>query len=329
MAIVNLKTQRSLLVITLVCLTTFSGVYAAKMVQERQSKKVKRVKRPVFGQPDWDGIYFEDLYKEGLVGPRPAKIAPGAMPIQPSTVASTNGGGAVESEGGFAWSKFVSSSTIEDEVKALQTSLVKDVTTPVKFKSDYAKVHQSFSMLSMLFGIVREYDDDVRWKRFAPSAQASFERAAANSRVGTIQAYESCKRRKDDLVEMVRGGNFAGEEKPPEQLDWSAVVERSPIMDRLQVSYDLMKQTTSSEGEFAKSVDQIRHEAELVAAMSQTLMKENMTDADDEGYLEFAKSMSDAAVLATKACAEKDYDGASRAVNLIGQSCSNCHDEWR
>ena len=99
----------------------------------------------------------------------------------------------------------ISRSTVEDEVKRLQKQLSLDVTTPGKFKSDYAKAHQSFSILSMLFAVIAEYDEDVRWKKFAAEAQVSFEKAAANSRVGTIQAYESCRRRLEELTDMVRG----------------------------------------------------------------------------------------------------------------------------
>jgi hypothetical protein len=313
--------------VLLMMVTALSGVVAAIVVQERTVKKVTRVKRPQFTERDWDGIYFENLFEQGLVGNRPNAAAIGMAANAASKGVVEDGG--TEETAGFAWSKYISGSTIEDEVKALQNSLVRDVTSPVKFKSDYAKAHQSFSILSMLFGVIREYDSDVRWKKHAELAQVSFERAAANSRVGTIQAFESCKRRKEDLQEMVRGGNFAGEEKPPATLDWASVIERSPIMDRLQVSIDLLKQSSANEGDFNRNVEKIKHESELVAAMAQTLMRENMTDADDDGYLEFSKSMSKAAVQTGKACDEKDFDKASTAINLIGQSCSNCHDEWR
>ena len=316
--------RKSIVIAILILTTSLSGALAAVVIQERKSKKVQRVKRPQFTERDWDGVYFQNLFDEGLVGERPTAITPGQPQITqvPGEEQETAGGE-------FAWSKFISSETIENEVKTLQNTLIRDVTTPIKFKSDFGKVHQSFSILSMLFGVIREYDDDVRWKKFAPAAQASFERAAANSRVGTSQAYESCKRRKEDLQEMVRGGNFAGEEKPPETLDWSAVVERSPIMDRLQVAIDTLKQSTANAGDFTRNADQVRHEAEMVAAMAETLIRENMSDADDEGYAAYSKEMSKAAIQLTKAVASKDYEAASKAINMAEQSCSNCHDDWR
>lgn len=310
--------------------TLVSGTFAATVVQERKSKKVNRVKRPQFSKNDWDGIYFENLFDEGLAGARPAKLAPNNNAL--AQTGSDPVGSGLENnpnDGQFEWSRFVSASTIEDEVKALQKQLILDVTTPVKFKSDYAKAHQSFAILSMLFGIIREYDGDVRWQRFAADAQISFERAAANSRVGTIQAYESCKRRKGDLEEMVRGGNFATSEKAPESLDWSSVIDRTPIMKRLQESKDALKQSSANEGGFSKDIDSVLHESELVGAMAHALMRENMTDADDEGYLAFAQSMSQAANEVKDACKNQDYQAAAKAINRIDQSCNNCHDEWK
>ncbi|MEL7496357.1 MAG: hypothetical protein AAFN77_02015 [Planctomycetota bacterium] len=328
--------QRSFLIAaSLSLIFVFAGTALAIRFQDTGQKKVpviKRVKRPVFKEKDWDGIYFGDLFKEGLVGPRPEKLAPGQLPQNPTQVAgnSTQTKEAASTPaGGFAWSKVISASSIEDEVKALQQTLAADITTPSKFKSDYAKVHQSFSMLSMLFAVVREYDDDVRWKKFSGPAQASFEKAAANSRVGTIQAYESCKRRSADLQEMVRGGNFAGTEKAPEELDWSAVVGHSPIMKQMEVSYGELKQKTANEKEFTGNLSDVLRHAELVALMSRAVQLENMEYAEEDGYVDYAKSMFEAANKVSQGCRTNDFAAVSKNVNLIGQTCSNCHDDWR
>lgn len=322
--------HNSLLIFGLVSAVFVSGTVAAVVVQDRQNRrearKVKRVKRPQFTEQDWDGIYFENLFKEGLVGERPnPQTGPAIKPTQ-TVEASADDTGNSE---GFAWSKQISGSTLEDEVKALQGQLAKDVTTPVKFKSEYAKAHQSFSILSMIFGIIREYDADVRWKKYAPAAQASFQKAAANSRVGTSQAFQSCKTRSEDLQGMIRGDNFAGTEKPAEELDWSLVIDRNPIMNRLETSRVRLKLMTSNKGEFEKEISSVFHESQIVAAMAQTLLKENMPEAEEESYLEYAQSMTKAARQAAEACKTRNFDEVSKAVNLINQSCSNCHDDWK
>ena len=307
-----------------------SGTFAATVIQqERKTKKVRRVQRPKFTQRDWDGVYFENLFEEGLVGDRPEKADPAMMAesTQNNSNAAANADSANSSQSG--WSEVVGRTTLEDEIKALQLQLATQITTPIKFKTEYGKAHQSFSMLSMMFAIIREYDDEVRWKKFGAAAQASFQKAAANSRVGTTQAFESCRTRKMDLEELVRGGNFASDDPVPDALDWSNVVDHSPIMDRLSESRDRMKEMTSAEGEFKSRIDELMHEAELVAAMSQVLIKENMPYADEDGYVEFAIQMSQHAEKISAACKNQDYEVASKFANAVRQSCDDCHGEYQ
>jgi cytochrome c556 len=291
---------------------------------ERRVKKVTRVKRPVFKERDWDGIYFKDLFKDALVGDRPEKAAPD--PKVPAAVAEA---GPSASATKFRWSTIIGRETLEDEIKRVANQLNSEITTPIKFKSEYAQAHQSFSMLSMLFAIVHEYDDEVRWKKFAPDAQASFQRAAASSRVGTIQAYENCKRKKQDLTEMVRGGNFIGGEEVPETLNWGAVIDRSPIMERLEAANQNLKQMTANEREFTSELAKLVHESQIVAATALILTQENMTDADDDGYRDFAMAMHEAAMEIVQAAKNQDFESATRAANRLNQSCDDCHSEWR
>ena len=299
---------------------------------KQEPTKVKRVKRPNFSKKDWENIFFENLFEEGLVGPRPERLDGAATAQTNNPLLPTNpndNSGNTESAGGFAWSNYISRDSLEDEIKTLQLQLEKDVTTPVKFKSDYGKVRQSYAMLSLLFGVIRQYDSDVRWKKDAAAAQASFARAAANARVGSQQAYQSAKRRKEELQELVRGGGFTGDEKAPEKLEWPLVVDRSPIMVRLDDSDSLVKPMFANKTEFVANLDTIIKEAELVAAMSEVLLQEEMDDYDEDEYIGYAKSMSKAAQDLVAAAKAKNYDTAAPAFNLIQQACSNCHDEYQ
>ena len=71
------------------------------------------------------------------------------------------------------------------------------------------------------------------------------------------------------------------------------------------------------------------HQAELIAVMSETIRQPAMEYGEEEGYLEFAKQMRDAAATVVKGCRNNDFETASNAANLIGQTCTNCHEEWR
>ena len=318
MAIKNMTT-------VFVLIALLAGSTFAAYLQEKEPRKVKRVKRPVFKQKDWDGIYFDDLFKDGLVGNRPS---PADIVKKPQTADSTEEASTNSAAG--TWSSLIGNDVIEDEVKALEQALQADITTPVKFKSEYLKMRQSFSMLSMLFAIIRDYDtDDIRWKKHSGAAQVAFARAAAASRVGTEQAYQNSRLRRDDLVELVRGGNFNSEEAVPDSLEWPSVVDRSPLMDRLQVAVDLLKPATSNKTEFMKNAEIVYHEASIVAAIGSVLLQEEMDEYDEDGYVDFAKAMTSAATGVVTGTKNQDYDLVSKSVNLIDQSCTNCHEEWR
>ncbi len=315
-----------------ICLGSIVTVGFQSGQQSKQKQAVKRSRKPKFTQKDWNNIFFENLFEQGLEGPRPTTMGQtqknGLANADGSSLPTTDSG-SNENSGGFAWSSFIPGDVIENEVKKLQLQLEKDVTTPVRFKSNYAKARQSYSMLSMLFGLIRVYDAEVRWKKYAPEAQVTFKRTADNAKVGTQQSYQSAKRRKDELTDLVRGGTFTGSDKAPETLEWPNVVDRSPLMNRLQTGQDTVKPALANNTEFKKNIDMIRHEAAMFAVIGQILLQEDMDEYDEDEYSEYSNGMSDAAKALVEACKTENYDAASTAFNLIEQSCSNCHDFYR
>ena len=321
---------RLIVLLLLTCIVTGLGTGLGVVVSqegERQKikiRKVRRVKRPKFTERDWDGIYFKDLFQEGLVGTRPSMIKAPEVAVTPTAPDRTT-----EEVPTGTWSKLVPAFIVEDEIKKLQRSLETQVTTPVKFKSSYAEARQSYSMLSLLFGVVREYDEDIRWKRAANLAQVAFARTAANARVGTQQAYQSAKSRKESLAELIRGGKFNANEEIPSELQWDQVVDRSPTMVRLQESLDLLKPMLSTKGEFTKNVETIEHEASLIAVIAEVLTREAMDDWEEDDYVAYAGEMKASALQLATGARNSNFDVASPAFNKIGQSCSNCHEEWR
>ncbi len=295
----------------------------------RNPKTVTRAERPKFTKSDWDGIYFENLLEEGLVGERPSRLAPGEAPAARPTTELAVANGAAEPSGEATWSALISSTTIEDEVKSLQKRIATDITTPVRFRSEYSNSHQSFSVLSMMFAVISQYEGTVRWKDDAAKAQVAFWRAASAARVGTTQAYESCKSKAEIIAELVRGGKFTGDEKEPDEFDWSNIVDRNPLMHRLQHSLDTLKSATANRNDFALQTAEVNHESEMIALIAHVLAQPNMSDADDDGYAEHAAVMKRVALQAVQATQLNDFDAVSRAVNGINQACDACHGDWR
>jgi len=86
--------RNTVLVVSLTTVAFVTGSMAAVAVQDKTPKSppVKRVKRPHFTERDWDGIYFENLFEEGLVGERPNPVEPGQLAKPKPTKESTEQG---------------------------------------------------------------------------------------------------------------------------------------------------------------------------------------------------------------------------------------------
>ena len=63
--------------------------------------------------------------------------------------------------------------------------------------------------------------------------------------------------------------------------------------------------------------------------MAEAVQQPDMDYADDEGYVAYANQMRSAATAAAKASRNKNYAKLNNAVNAVGQSCANCHGDYR
>jgi len=285
------------------------------------TRSVKRVAKPTFNDDTGQGVFFDDVFQEALVGKRP--------PVPSASSRVSNSLINRDDSAGKTWSRLISAATLEDEVKLLLQDLTRNLTTVSRFRSDHTKIQKSFEQLSLLFGVVREYDGKVRWQADAAVAQKSFETAAVNARSGDEPGFASSKRSIEDLEKLVRGDRFPGIAKPPETLDWSTVTGQTPIMKRLQVLHDEIKAASSNEKDFKKQQPKLIHSAELIALMAAAVQQADMDYADDDDYVAYAKQMQTAATTAAKAGRNNNYDMLSNAVNSVSQGCADCHGDFR
>ncbi|MGV3605175.1 MAG: hypothetical protein ACO1RA_02125 [Planctomycetaceae bacterium] len=300
------------------------------LAQTKGSKRVRRVQLPKLAT-DTD-VFFNDAFKEALVGERPADLGKSAAVVKSSpggnagTPAATSGGG-----GGAGWSSVISSQAIEDEIKALKLKVDAAITTPSEFKGKgYRLVRRDFSMLAMLFAITGEYEGDVRWKKSAPGARDTFARTAANAKVGTDQVFAEAKLRKTELADLVGGSDPFGGKEAEVKATWNTVCDRAPLMQYLEDVYEpSLKPNLNDKGQFTANIDKVAHEAEVFAAIAAAIAKEGMEDADSAEYKAFCQTLEKASRDIVEACKVKNYEAASSAGTVIGKACTECHELFR
>jgi len=294
---------------------------------QRRVEKIRRAKLPQAGASSPDSPFFENAFDK----------LKGARTIGSGVVTGKNGnGGGSDSDsatGGsetFAWSAMIGPEAIEDEVKSLKLKIDMDVNQPSAFAGrGYQKARQHFSMMAALFGIINEYDQDVRWKKDAQKARDLFARTAANCKVGSTQAYNDAKARKQELQDLLSGSGLVTEASAP-KATWDKVIDRAPLMQRLESSQQgKLQPFTASKAEFSSNVDELLHQAQIVAVLSEILLKEGMEDADDEDYAGYAQRMKKASLEIVDAVKLNNDEAARKAVGEISKACTECHEGYR
>ena len=317
------------------CAVAFlAAVLAPTLFVWAQTKSTGRPK-PRAALPKWDkassGDFFADVFKEGVVGTRPdfGKVA--ATPGTGGKPTPMAGDDTPPPAGGvFAWSQFISSSTVEDEIKSSKKIIDEEVSTPAKFAGNgYKTARKQFSVLAIMFAIIREYDGEIRWKADGPAARDVFGRTASNCKVGTIQVYNEAKLRKTELEDLLNGSGLKDRQGEAKAV-WTAVTDRSPLMQRLEICHQQrMQPWIGNKGEFKDHSEEMVHEAQLVAAFAEVLKKDGMEDGDDADYAAFCNRMSKAALDIVDAAKRDDYDKARAAVGEIDKCCTDCHQAYR
>jgi hypothetical protein len=299
----------------------------AKARSEKKQRAFKTAPPPKFKE-DEVSTFFDDALKQ--LGPgQPGAVVAAATPTSGGLPNEDPDGGAATSDAG--WSKLIAASTIEDEIKAQANPLAEVTKTPSVFKgggNQPARVY--FTEVAMLFGIIAQYDGDVRWKKDALGLREIYKRAGGNCKVGTDNSYKEAKQRSDDLGQLITGGKVELP-KPDPDAKWADIANRPPLMMRMgKEGYDpKIKAWTSDKGEFSKNRNALLEEAQIVAVIAHLIQDPSYEYGDDETYIEYAKELEKAALEIVEAVKGDSLERAQAAAGQLNKACSTCHEGYR
>jgi hypothetical protein len=86
---------------------------------------------------------------------------------------------------------------------------------------------------------------------------------------------------------------------------------------------------TANRADFNRNLRGIKHEAEMVAALSQVIQDPSFPDADSESYSEYARALQQSALAIRDAAERKDADAARQAAGMLSKACNDCHADYR
>ena len=286
-----------------------------------------RAPAPEFSADSTRGIFFERI-EDAFRGERPtlASLRKRAEVKKPTPANSES----TETSGSSgAWTKLISPTSLEDEVKRVKLHFDSVITTPGAFNSGgYQDARLDLSILATMFAVIHQHDGDVRWKDQAAAARNLLARTAFNCKAGSSQVYAEAKLRKADLQDLISGSGLANR-GAQEETDWSAIVDRSPMMEYAEATLDSLKSVTNNTATAKGNIDQVRREAEVIAVIGHVLTQEGMDEFDDEDYAGLSQQMSRNAREVVAALEREDFDSVRKSVGAVTQSCDACHEQYR
>jgi hypothetical protein len=303
-----------------------STVFGSLAHGQRSVKRPIRATPPSFKADEFSGVFYEDAMAQ-LQGPMPVGVVTVAKSSPNGITASLPPMTNASASGDAIWKDLISESSLEDLVKETKTRLDSLITTPAGFAGNVTTVRREFTILATLMAVIAEYPDEIRWQSSSEYSRRIFARMADNCKVGTQPVFNEAKQRQADLQTLLKGTKLSGS---AEEVSWEGTADRNPTMQIMEWALrEKLAPLANNETKFKSNQDEIAKYAELLAALGQVIRKPGMVQADEEEYVQFAATMTSAAMDVTKGAKVGDAQMARTAIGRMDQACSKCHEANR
>ena len=208
-------------------------------------------------------------------------------------------------------------------------ALLASVKTPGSFKSrEYRVARQQFSLLAVVFGVIAQYDGDVRWKEEAATMRDNLAKAGFNCKVGSDGSYREAKVQAQILEELVRGSKVDFDADAQAKVPWPNVADLSELMKRMEFAQRrVLKPMTGSEAEYKENIEDVLHEGMILAMLGEVIKDPGYLD--DAAYAAYAEEMKTQCLDVVSGVKQNQFPRVQQAVGLINQACDSCHGDFR
>jgi len=272
--------------------------------------------------PQWSAdvveVFFEDSRKH-LAGDRPTR-EPAVSPAAATTSEAT------DLQGDTKWSALIEAGALTVEVKSVLNRLISLLARAGSFKSGgNADCRREFSLLAVLFGVVDQYDQEIRWQQQAVRMRALCTQAAHACETASDESFALAADVHSQIADLLRGQSMSRQTPAAE-----APIDRGQLMQRMELAVEEnISPWLANRKEFRRRKSDVAHESQLLAVLARTIRREGYDFADDETFVEIARQLGRASRELTEASEQGNYEAAQQAIGRVTQSCSDCHDGYR
>ena len=226
------------------------------------------------------------------------------------------------------WMHLISTDTIRTEVTdtiaELEVELAKDANS---FRGgEHRSVRKQFAKLSLLFGIVHNYEKKLTWQEQARQASIHFNATAYTCRTGTLQVRDQAIKSLGLLRNFVIDNH-----KTDFRIGGPCISlpNRSLLMNIQEEEIQKITSGIQNPDDLVKKSVGLKRSAQLIGSIAQLLSWQGMDDANDKEYVKHAGETVAYAHAFAKAAAISEHKVSATAFSKLKNSCTKCHAEYR
>jgi cytochrome c556 len=131
-----------------------------------------------------------------------------------------------------------------------------------------------------------------------------------------------------DLEQLLSGSALSSAEATESQA--GNLIDIVPLMQLVDRSYSqAIKPFSANESEFKKNASELQTNSQLVAVLAQLALAKGMPNAEDDTFVQLANEMLQSAQQVAFAAESQQAQLARTAAGKLGQSCVQCHENYR
>ena len=285
----------------------------------------KRSRPPRWSRDVLDA-FFENAENQ-LFGERPTHF----LPDNPSRVAATLLPSKQPADAEQKWSTLIDAETLTAEIKRINNRLAAPLKNLSAFKAGGNKAcRRDFGLLSVLFGVIDQFDEDVRWQRSAKQMQSRSFRASQTCQAASAPSYAAAKNAQAVLEELLRGQAPPESDAPNNKDSEQQLIEITQVMQNMEVAMkERLAPTLTNAREFRKRSHLAAEQAQILVMLAKLAQHPKYGYEEEDTYLSEARQLIQASEELSQAAQEKNYEAARKAVGRVSQACSRCHEDYR
>ena len=227
------------------------------------------------------------------------------------------------------WKTIIPKEFLESEVKRIRNRLTGNLKTIGSYKQSYLSMPTHIATLAALGGIAAEHSDAPNWKANSKHVRDLAGSMLVEKLKNTAPSYKQVNEPFMQIIDIFDGSPPAGLPEVADDTGFADVAEMGHLMKRLNVASEWLKVNAGSEETYKGNIDDVKHEARVIAALAKVIMTEGYGYSDDKEYLGHSMPMMESAIKMATAAETGDFETYDIGLTRVYKSCQDCHTGYR